>query len=419
MKKTICVVASLGIISGGTAWASGYRIPEQSVDATAKASANIASASRADTAYYNPAKMTWMEDTWHIQGNLTYLYLSSVEYEDDRTPAFDSDSEKEHCLLPTGFIVSPSYGGARFGLSITEPFGLKKRWQEGYAKAFAEEFSLVVFDINPTVSYGIGDMFSVAAGLRMIYSEAKVKSTGLYVPEREDDEVVELVGPFSRSMEDGTIEWGWNVALAAKPNERLDLAVTYRSNVDLEFEDNSYLNIMGNPFTVYGEVEVPAPAVLAVAVAYDVTDKLNIELVWDRTFWSEYDALEFNYAPPFNDPESNPFALPAARDWDDADTFRIGITYKLNEKYTLMAGFAYDDDPIPTENLEFSTPDSTGYIYTIGMQYAVNGKMDIGIAALYDHKETRSNTVDPEGIVFGEFSNACAVLVTAGLNYRF
>ena len=75
MKKKISVLALASIFAAGSAMASGWRIPEQSVDSTAKAGANIASSTRGDTAYYNPANMSWMADTWHLEADLTYLYL--------------------------------------------------------------------------------------------------------------------------------------------------------------------------------------------------------------------------------------------------------------------------------------------------------------------------------------------------------
>ena len=45
--------------------------------------------------------------------------------------------------------------------------------------------------------------------------------------------------------------------------------------------------------------------------------------------------------------------------------------------------------------------------------------MDIGIAMLYDYKETREVKVRPTDRVYGEFTDASALLVTVGLNYRF
>jgi long-chain fatty acid transport protein len=173
---------------------------------------------------------------------------------------------------------------------------------------------------------------------------------------------------------------------------------------------------MGNAMRIPAAVSVPAPGVIALSVAYDVMDNLNVELTWDRTFWSEYETLDFDYSPQI---PGNPFEVPVARDWDDTDAFRIGLTYGLNDAIDLMAGFGYDNNPIPTENVDFSIPDSDAWLYSIGMQYAVNDKMDLGIAALYDYKEEREVKVDPTGNVYGKFTDASAFLITVGLDYRF
>ena len=58
-------------------------------------------------------------------------------------------------------------------------------------------------------------------------------------------------------------------------------------------------------------------------------------------------------------------------------------------------------------------------LYSVGMQYKVSENMDQGLAALYDYKESRKVEVDPTDVVYGEFTNASALLITAGLNYRF
>lgn len=405
MKKKISVLALASIFVAGSAMASGWRIPEQSVDSTAKVGANIASAKRADAAYYNPANMSWMEDTWQIEVDATYIYLSPIDYDDSRNPFFDSESESENFFVPTGFAVSPSYGGARFGLAIVAPYGLSKQWEDPYAKATAEEFSLKVIEVNPTVSYAIGDKVSIAAGPRMLYADATVSN-----------DFSEIGVPLSRNVEGDTVEWGWNVALAVKPYDHLNISATYRSNVDLDFDETTDLNLMGTALRTPASVSVPAPAVVALSVAYDILDNLNVELTWDRTFWSEYDTLDFDYSPQI---PGNPFEVPVARDWDDTNAYRIGVTYGLNEKIDLMAGFGYDENPIPESNVDFSLPDSDAWLYSVGMQYGVSEQLDVGIAMLYDYKEERENKVDPEGNVYGKFTNASAFLVTVGINYKF
>lgn len=407
MKKTISVLALASIFTAGSALASGWRIPEQSVDSTAKAGANIASSKRGDTAYFNPANMTWMSDTTHVEFDATYIYLSPIEYDDSRSAAFDAESEEEHFLLPELFAVSPSFGGARFGLAIVEPAGLAKRWKDRYPKAVAEEFALATVEVNPTVSYGFADMVSIGAGVRMIYADATVRSdaSGLGLP-------------LSRDMEGDTVEWGWNAAVAVKPIEKLNLSATYRSNIDLDFEDKADLNLLGMLVSLDTEVSIPVPAVFALSVAYDVLDNLNVEFTWDRTYWSEYEHLDFHFTPEV---PGNPFEPPSGKNWEDTNAFRIGVTYGVTKSLDIMAGFGYDENPVPDQTISFELPDSDAWLYSLGAQYKLNDKMDIGIAMLYDYKESRKvEIVRGERVYpYGEFTDASALLVTVGLNYRF
>lgn len=405
MKKTISTLALVSLFAATSAFASAYRIPEQSVDSTAKAGANVASASRADAAYYNPANMSWLSDGWQAQANLTYIHLTAISYDDYRSAFFDSESEDENFFLPTGFLVSPFYGDVRFGMSITAPYGLAKRWQDPYPRATAQEFSLEVIELNPTASYKINDMVSVSAGPRMLYSKAEVQTDARYVG-----------SPAAMTVEGDTFEWGYNMAVSVKPNENLNLSATYRSNVDLDFEGDVDLFIGRTLPTIDGEVSIPAPAVLTLAAAFKPLEALTVELSWDRTFWSEYEELDFNFTPTVGFP---PFEAPRSKDWDDSSAYRIGLDYQVNQSLNLLFGFAYDETPIPDETLGFELPDSDAYLFSVGTQYKVNDKMDVGLAVLYDYKKEREVTVNPAGTVYGEFTDASAWLLSAGINIKF
>ncbi len=405
MKKTISTLALVSLFAATSAFASAYRIPEQSVDSTAKAGANVASASRADAAYFNPANMSWLSDGWQTQVNLTYIRLTAISYEDSRSALFDGESEDENFLLPTGFLVSPYCGDVRFGLSITAPFGLAKRWQDPFPRATAQEFSLEVIELNPTASYKISDMVSVSAGPRLLYNQAEVQTDARFVG-----------SPAAMNVEGDTFEWGYNMAVSVKPNEDLNLSATYRSNVDLDFEGDADLFIGRTLPTIDGDVSIPAPAVLTLAAAFKPLEALTVELAWDRTFWSEYEELDFNFTPSVGFP---PFEASRSKDWDDSSSYRIGLSYQANEALALLCGFAYDETPIPDETLGFELPDSDAYLFSVGTQYKVNEKMEVGLAVLYDYKEEREVTVNPTNIVFGEFTDASAWLVSAGINYKF
>ena len=410
MKKAICVMTMASLFAAGTAFASGYRIPEQSIDSTAKAGANIASATKADTTYYNPANMSWIDAGWLTEFDLTWIHLTSISYEDFRSPVLSGSSEKENFLLPTFFLVSPDYNNFRFGFSVTAPYGLQKRWNDPYPATFAKKFSLQVFELNPTVSYDFNKYVSIGGGVRAMIAKATARNGG-------------TLGNgifFSRDLEgDWEVDWGYNLALAVKPNDNLNLSVTYRSNVNLGLSGDATLTTnYPSPyiFESPGNVTLPAPAVLALSGAY-TWDKLTVELTWDRTFWSEYEELDIRYSAPLMQPVlASVFGPAVPKQWEDTDAFRISASYQFNEAFTGMAGFAIDDNPVPEEYLSFELPDSNAWLYSIGGRYKVNEQMELGLSLLYDYKESRTVT---NGTIMGEFTDASALLVTGGINYKF
>lgn len=396
MKKKISALALAGLMVAGNAYASGFRIPEQSVDSTAKAGANIASSTRADAAYYNPANMSWLEDTTMIQGNLTYIHLTKNEYASD-VGGISAKAEDENFVVPTGFIVSPYYGDFRFGLALTSPYGLAKRWKNNVGSLSAREFAMETFELNPTLSYRINDKVSLAGGVRMMYANATIKN--VYY-----------------DMSGDTIEWGYNLALSVRPTESWNISATYRSKIDLNFSESDVRYnptgvIPGGSPIISASTSVPAPAVLALSTAFQPMEKLTVELTIDRTFWSTYDKLDIATTPAI-------YSISSPKDWDDSNAYRIGLSYDLNQALTLMAGFAYDECPAPDSTVGFELPDAPAWLYSVGFQYAMTENLDFGMAVLYDYKEER-HADSPGGLPPGEFTNGGAFLVTTGLNYRF
>ncbi len=409
MKKVISVLALASVFAAGSAFASGYRIPEQSSDSVAKAGAHIANAKGADSSYYNPANMSWAADGWLTELDLNYIHLTTIDYTDSRTKTMNGASETENFLLPTFFLVSPKYNDFRFGFSLTVPYGLAKRWNQPFPALSAKKFDLKVFDLNPSVSYEFNKYVSVAGGARLMASTATAQNGGTN-PSTGVFHDMYLAG-------DWATDWGYNLAASVRPNDKTNISVTYRSNVDLSLTgDASVASSYPRPWQVAttGDVSLPAPAVLTLAGAY-TWDQLTVELAWDRTFWGEYKTLDFQFGNPMAEAG---FGKPIPKNWDDTDAFRIGVEYKFCDYFIGMAGFAIDKNPVPTKTLGFELPDSDAYLYSVGGRYIVNEKTEIGLGLLYDYKKSRSVSGNQGGIS-GEFENASALFVSAGLKYKF
>ena len=406
--KHMVKVATLLSLSAATLLASGYRIPEQSLDSVAKSAANVASANGADASYYNPANMAFMENGAFTETSLTYINLPKIKFDAAGT-AVDGDSKEEQFLMPNLHYVSPAVGNWRYGLSITAPGGLSKRWDEPYAKVTAEEFSLKIIEVNPTASYKINEQFALGFGLRGVYTDGVVKSDATTFTGN-------ALAP-KRDLTGDSIDFGYNVALAYKPIKDLSLAATYRSKVDLTVKGNATLTGGGLvPYNGSASVTIPLPASLALAAAYTI-DKTIVEFVFERTYWSSYEYLDFNYGSALpNLTLTTSFDNPKSKLWKDVNAYRIGVSHQYSDALKLMAGFAIDKNPAPDSTLGFELPDLDAKLYSVGFEYKLDKQMSIGMAYLYDDKETRTVS---NGTVNGTFTDAAAHLVTASFKYKF
>lgn len=396
----ISAVASAAVMAGG------YKIPESSINATALSAAYVANAHGADAAYYNPAAMVFNEDAGFLEVEATYIGLSSIDYT-NATTAISTKSES--FLVPALHYSSPKLGesGTRIGFSIVSPAGLSKRWDALPAKASAEEFTLKTIEFNPSVAVPLNDTVSMGVGFRIIRSEGIVKSnTG--------------ATQVTRDLKGDSIDVGYNLALNYRPLNNLSLAATYRSQINLSIDGSAALNYLPAVHPAhaayYGSasVTVPVPAALNLAAAYTFDTGTTIEAVYERTYWSAYKNLDFNYDGTLNT-ATVAFGTPIAKNWKDVNAYRLGLTQKY-DKWTAMAGVAYDETPVPEATLGYELPDSDALIVSLGGRYKINNALNIGLAGLADMKKDREVH---NSSINGTFSNARAYLLTAGLEYRF
>ncbi|SFV65417.1 Outer membrane protein assembly factor YaeT precursor [hydrothermal vent metagenome] len=393
--KTIVKGLALSAVAGSMLMAGGYKIPEQSLNSMALGAAYVAHTSGADTAYFNPANMAFMEDKQYIEGGLTLAHLPQTDYV--LMAPYSGNTETENIVIPNLHYVSNAIGDFRWGVSLTAPGGLTKKWNTPYQKAFAQEFTLKILELNPSVSYKVMDNLSIGAGVGLVYSTGVVKS-----------DATSIGMPLTVNMDGDTVEFRYNLALSYKPTTDIMLAATYRSNVDLKEEGTATIN----GHSMDASVTVPLPAALNIAASKTWANTFTLEAVYERTYWSTYKNLEFVGTP-----------LPVTpKNWQDTNTFRIGATMVM-DKITMMMGFAIDETPVPVENLGFELPDSDAKIFSMGFRYQQTENLSWGAALLVDSKDSISM---PKGVNAnpvlnngGSFNGGGAVLTTLSVAYEF
>jgi len=400
---------ALSAIASSVVIAGGYKIPEQSLNSMALSAAYVAHTTGADTNYDNPANMSFLDESKsYVEGGITLVHLAPNVY--TLIDPYSGESEEENIPIPFLHYVSKPIGDFRWGMSMVIPGGLTKRWESQPQKSFVEEFTLKVIELSPNISYKVADNFSIAGGLRLIYSEGVVKSSGAV----------------SRDMEGDTVEFGYNLAMTYKPTSDINLAVTYRSNVDLKEEGTAKL-YAGTTLAYDGDasVDVPLPATFNVAISKTWQEKFTLEFNYERIFWSQYENLDFEYGGTNIGGLTPYFDTAIPKNWKDSNTFRVGATIEMDNKITAMMGFAIDASPIPVETLGFETPDTDAKLFSMGFRYQQNENLSWGAAFLYDSKEAitiapnTTITNNPILINGGGFSGGGAFLTTVGVAYEY
>ena len=105
-----------------------------------------------------------------------------------------------------------------------------------------------------------------------------------------------------------------------------------------------------------------------------------------RTNWSTYDALNVYFDKSIVGHPPIAESSLSAKNWSDGWRYAIGLEHNLSDKYTVMAGFAFDESSIPSDGGDFIVPTGLRRTYSIGARYndkkqtvaVALGWMDVG-----------------------------------------
>jgi long-chain fatty acid transport protein len=399
-----------------SAKASGFSIYEASVRANAMLGAFTAYADHVSTIYYNPAGLSELEGL-HISAGATIIAPRSSF----RGPLPSSNTK--HKQVAQNFPVPNLYAsyqiadGLTAGIGVYAPFGLGTKWESDWPGRFlAVETSVETIFVNPAVAYtlpdfGIGKV-QIGAGLMVAaYGSVVLKRTvGDFVPESD----FELEGHMDKPA------FGYNLGLLYSPIDDITLGFTYRSQVSVEFSGDANFNELpeyGFPPNTSGGTTLDFPANWAVGVNVKPTDQLSLALDYVWWGWSSYDELVIEFDQTL--PALGSDVLASDRAYEDTYQIRFGAEYKelLVPELTGMLGFAYDKNPVPDRTLDPTLPDSDRLLFSGGVTYAINEKIEIDAAYIYIRAEERKNTTAEHG--FKGVYNTYAHLPSLGITMKF
>lgn len=364
-------VLALGILCAlglpQAAGAEGFAINEWSAEGVAMGGARMFAEGDAANVAYNPASITKV-DGEAFKVSATYLSPHG-EYDlyDKNGDFLESGHNRVHFgFAPGSYYVKKLNDKDWFGIGTFSRFAMVSEFERDSrvsTNAFVSRLDGV--SITPTFAHKFDNKWSAAVGAEINYVRLTMEKNAGW-----DDKYGSLIPTHTKGE---SYALGWNAAANYAFDEKNEIGVVYRSRIkhSMEADFNAY-NIMAGSTNIgnrngdaYGEVTLPDSWHIGYNHKFD--DKTRVELNAVRTNWSTYDALNINVSgtglPNFDKVHASP------KNWEDGWRYAIGVEHKLSDKYTLMAGFAYDESSIPYDGGDFMVPTGNRKTYSIGARY--------------------------------------------------
>lgn len=387
-KNFLALGLAAALLAPQVAGAEGFAINEWSAEGVAMGGARMFAEDDAANVAYNPASIT------KVKGEVmksSYTYLSPH----GNYKLYDSNNdeikgEPTHNKVHAGWAVGSYYvkqinDKEWFGIGAFPRFAMVSEFErESNASSNAFFSKLNGVSVTPTYAHKFDKKWSAAVGAEINYVGLELQKNAYATPTMN-------VG--SVQIEGESYALGWNAAANYAFDDKNEIGVVYRSRIthSLEADAKAYspmsdFNVKAN---AYGVVTLPDSWDIGYNHKFD--KKTRLELKATRTNWSTYDALNVYFDKPvFGKPNDL-----SDKNWENGWRYAIGLEHNLSDKYTVMAGFAFDESSIPHDGGDFMVPTGLRRTYSIGARYndkkqtvaVALGWMDVGTLDFAGHPE--------------------------------
>jgi len=355
---------------------AGFALKEQSAAAQGNSFAG-ATAGAEDIGYmfFNPAGLTL-----HAGNQLVVVgsYIHPTNETRDATlvsvaPFPNGESSEnggQKAFVPALYAMWSATPDLKFGLGVNAPFGLRTKYSQTWAGRYhAVESDMKTVNINPVVAYRINDTVSIGAGLQA--ESIEVTLSNMIPTVAAGDALFEVTGD----------DWAYGFTLGAmfelSPETRIGIG--YRSELAHNLEGTAnFGNSLFNLSTT-GGADITLPQMAQIGFYHDLSDSFAImgELGWMG--WSSLDQLVVN----LNSDLGFGTTISQTYNWDDVWFLGLGATWKASEQWSIRAGVAFDQSPIPDSTRTPRVPGSDRTWVSLGASFDINP--NFGIDAGYTH----------------------------------
>lgn len=370
--SALSALALAGI--AGTAHAAGFYLQEQSVAGMGAAYAGTAArAYDPSVIYYNPAGMTQLPGGQiHVGGN----YLHAEADFKDRGSTFggapvggrDSDDPIGDTIIPNLYYSQQFNNVMWFGVGVSVPFGLSSEFErDWYGRYDSTQTDLQTFNVQPSVAFRINDWLSIGGGADVQIVSAKLERAAF------------ASGAAGKSILEGDdVTMGWNLGAIVTPMPGTRIGLHYRDGISHNLDGRIIVKDVGIASRVDagGTARLDLPAITSLGFAHDINDRWTILGQATHFEWSSFTSIAAVL-------DNGILASDVPQNYSNTMNYSIGAEYKWNPNITVRAGYQYDETPTNDEFRTTLTPDGDRQWFTAGLTYDLNERFTLDFSAAY------------------------------------
>lgn len=352
------ILCALGLLQA--AGAEGFAINEWSAEGVAMGGARMFAEGDAANVAYNPASITKV-DGEAFKVSATYISPHG-EYDLYKDNIHENGHNRVHFgFAPGTYYVKKLNDKDWFGIGAFSRFAMVSEFErDSQVSTNAFLSRLNGLSVTPTFAHKFDNKWSAAVGAEINYVGLTLEKNAMLNNQ--------IFGTVPTHTKGESYALGWNAAANYAFDDKNEIGVVYRSRIkhsmEADFHAYNYPIVGTVSGDAYGEVTLPES--WHIGYSHKFNDKTRVELNAVRTGWDTYKNLNIMLSGTngvMDGPQNSP------KNWEDGWRYAIGVEHKLSDKYTLLAGFAYDESSIPYNGGDFIVPTGNRKTYSIGARY--------------------------------------------------
>ena len=397
--RGIALTCVLFALSASSAWSAGLWLYEQATPDSGTASAGRAAlAQDASTVGQNPAGMTRLDRSQLLAG-FQGIFVSAEFDPGSATSVSGGDGGDAGGFVPAASFayvhnLTPRW---KIGVMAGSYFGLGLDYDNDWSgRYFVQEAELMTAGFNPAVAYRVNSWLSVGAGVTILYGDLTQEvAVNNLLPSQPDGRI---------RLEEDDFGYGGNLGILVEPWQGTRFGFTYRSEIDLEFQDVATLEGVLPPLSTLLDIndltgakvafEMTMPQAIMLSAYHQINDVWAImgNIGWQE--WSEFGKTSISIK---SSTETN---LTDDRNFDDTWHFAVGAQYRHNVSWLFSLGFAYDESSVDDRDRTPDMPLDQQLRYSAGIQYDLNE--DVSVGGTYTYLDAGDAKIDQSKPLAGD-----------------